>query len=164
MVCRVAPIHQWVRSLMGADAPAPPNTMTRVVLLICAVPVFALYYFGDGVQIPGIKKSHNDTCRLRLGCVGNTVPCLLAGQTFETLLLLLTKKRPKQNPGGPGEPAKNPAALPPQGCAHARQPHLAPTIAFFIEEPRTPSASGPCRGTRLHIVFDRSESGCGTNG
>ena len=37
---------------------------------------------------------------------------------------------------------KKPAAIPPQGCAYARQPHIATTIAFFMVDP--PSAKSPC--------------------
>ena len=39
--------------------PPPPNNnnnMRRVVLFICVVLLFVPYYFGDRVQIPGIKK------------------------------------------------------------------------------------------------------------
>ena len=38
----------------------------------------------------------------------------------------------KKNRGGPGKPMNKPAAIPPQGCAHARQPHIASTMAFFL--------------------------------
>ena len=50
--------------------------------------------------------------------------------------------RTKKTRGGPEKPVKKPPAVPPQCCAHARQAHFAPTIAFFVVDP--PSASGPC--------------------
>ena len=38
------------------NIPPPRNNMMRIVLFICAALLFASYYFGDRVQIPGIHK------------------------------------------------------------------------------------------------------------
>ena len=65
-----------------------PNSRMRVALFICIALLFASYYFADRVYIPGTKRSQWHVTVTSCVCIGNTVPCLLAGQDSGCAILL----------------------------------------------------------------------------
>ena len=67
--------------------------MMRIALFVCVVLLLTLYYFGDRVLIPGIKKvKRHMTVPFPPDGAANTVPCLLAGQNLDCVVLFLCNK------------------------------------------------------------------------
>ena len=96
--------------------------------------------FGVSLEV-FLARSEAPLSRFDLRCV----VCFTYPQcAFESFLFCLDQvKRSGQKKGWAVlKKLKKPAAIPLQVCAHARQPHFASTIAFFMVDP--PSASGPC--------------------